>query len=166
LSEQFVCAICGKEHLGLPTDWAYKLPDELWAIPEPERKEVARFNNDLCEWGDRRFIRAVLEIPFTDQEGFFGWGAWAEVELPTYERYYALYDEDGSSEPQKAGSLANRLPAYAFDTLGHPVLIQFRDAAKRPSLILAADDFSALATEQRRGIDVRRYHEILDAIGA
>jgi hypothetical protein len=46
------------------------------------------------------------------------------------------------------------------------VLIQFRDAAKRPSLSLAAGDSSALASEQRRGIDARRYHEILDTIGA
>ena len=166
MADQFVCSICGNEHAGLPTDWAFKLPDEVWDIPEPKRSEVARFNNDLCEWGDRRFIRAVLEIPFADEYGFFGWGAWAEVDLPTYERYYALYEEDGSSESLKQGSLANELPAYAESTLRHPVFIQFRDATKRPLLSLAADDTSEFAAEQRQGIDAPRYHEILDAIGA
>lgn len=40
----FVCLICGKHHEGYTTDWAYKLPDEVWAIPESERSEQARFN--------------------------------------------------------------------------------------------------------------------------
>jgi hypothetical protein len=166
LADQFVCPICGKEHSGLPTDWAYKLPDEVWAIPEAERSHVARFNDDLCEWGDRRFIRCVLELPFTERDGSFGWGAWAEVELAVYERYNELYDEDAWGEPLKSGSLANNLPAYAENTVRHPVLIQFRDPTTRPSLQLPPDDTSSVATEQRQEIDARRYHEILDAIGA
>lgn len=103
-------------------------------------------------------------MPFTERDGFFGWGTWVEVELPVYEQYYELYDEDGSSEPLKRGSLANDLPAYAENTLGHPVLIQFRDATKRPSLHFSAADSSGLAVERREGMDGHRYHQICDQL--
>jgi hypothetical protein len=150
--------------VGLPTDWGFTLPDEVWAIPEPERQEHAQYNNDLCKFGERRFIRCVLEIPFTDSEGYFGWGAWAEVEQSVFERYLELYDEDGWGEPQQDGRLANELPCYDGGTFGRRLLVQFRDPTKRPSLHLSTDDESTLAVEQRQGIGSGRYHEIIDVI--
>jgi len=71
----FKCGICGENHEGLPTEWACNLPDEVWAIDEPEREERARFTSDLCQFGERYFIRCMLEVPFTHSEGTFGWGA-------------------------------------------------------------------------------------------
>lgn len=162
--ERYTCSICGQEHAGLVTDWAYTLPDEVWAIPEAERTEKARFNNDLCQFGDRNFIRCVLEVPFTEDDGYFGWGAWAEVDWPTFERYLELYDLDGSSEPTRTGMLANELPAYP-GSIGTPVSIQFRDPTTRPSLNLKPESQDHLALEQRNGIDDARYHEILGVIG-
>jgi hypothetical protein len=159
----FVCSICGKEHQGLTTDWAYKLPDVVWAIPERERSAVARFSDDLCQFGERRFIRCVLPVRFREADGAFGWGAWAEVAPAVFQRYLELYDQDGSAEPRHAGSLANGLPAYA-GSLGAAVLVQFRDATNRPTLHLPEGADSVLAREQRAGIDGARYHEILDLI--
>ena len=43
MAESFTCAICGKEHAGVPRDWGFTLPDELANIPELERSRVARF---------------------------------------------------------------------------------------------------------------------------
>jgi hypothetical protein len=165
LPDQFVCSICGKEHAGLPTDWAYTLPDDVWAIPEPERSEVAKFNKDLCQLGERYFIRCVLEVPFTDDDdGFFGWGAWAEVQWPVFERYLDIYEDDGTAEPVHAGTLANSLPAYS-ESKGLPVLIQFREATKRPSLHMRPDDSSALAIEQRNGMNLQRFHDVSANLG-
>ncbi|MBT2187091.1 DUF2199 domain-containing protein [Sphingobium nicotianae] len=164
MSDSFICSICGQEHIGLVTDWAYKLPHEVWAIPEAERSEKARFNNDLCQFDERNFIRCVLDMPFAEASGNFGWGVWAEVDWPTFERYLELYDEDGNSEPTHLGKLANALPAYS-GSLGTPVVIQFRDPSKRPSLYLKPGDESRLALEQRAGINEARYHEILNIIG-
>lgn len=164
MSDQFTCSTCGKDHRGLVTDWGYKLPDVVWEIPESERSEKARFNDDLCQFGERYFIRCVLYVPFTDSPGSFGWGAWAEVDWPTFERYLELYDEDGSSEPVHRGQLANALRAYP-GSLHAPLLIQFEESTKRPSLYLEPEDQSGLALEQRAGIDDARYHQILDVIG-
>jgi hypothetical protein len=159
MGEGYFCSICDEYHAGLLTDWAFKLPDIVWAIPEVERAEQARCTNDLCQFGERYFIRCVLYVPFTDEPGGFGWGAWAEVRWPTFERYLELYDKDGTLEPVHAGRLANHLPAYAA-SLDMRVLIQFNDPTKRPLLHLEAENESLLATEQRAGITEARYHEI------
>lgn len=158
----FICSICGQEHGGLPTDQAFTLPDDVWAISEPERSKEARFTNDLCQLGERYFIRGVLEIPFENSDRFFGWGIWAEVEWPTFERYLEMYEQDGFSEPMHKGVLANELRSYP-ESIGLPVLIQFRESTKRPSFHMA-DDNSAISDEQRDGINDARYHQILEAL--
>jgi len=78
-------------------------------------------------------MRCVLEIPFSDQDGFFGWGAWAEVEWSVFESYLEMYEREGCEEPLHKGTLANALSAYP-ESIGTPVLIQFRESTKRPSL--------------------------------
>jgi hypothetical protein len=160
VTAEFLCSTCGKLHEGLATDTGYTLPDVVWAIPEGERAEKAKFNADLCLLGERHFIRCVLDIPFTETKGQFGWGAWAEVDRPTFERYLELYDADGTGEPMKDGLLANDLPPYA-NSVGSPVAIQFRDPSQRPALFLLPTDNSLLAKEQRNGIDDQRWHEML-----
>ena len=164
MSEKYTCSICGDGHAGLLTDVAYKLPDAVWSIPEADRGEVARFNDDLCEFGERRFIRCVLEVPLSQSSDRFGWGAWAEVDRSTFDRYLDIFDEDATAEPRRDGVLANALPPYP-DSLGSPVIIAFRDPATRPSLFLTRRDESRLARDQRDGIDDGRYHDILAAIG-
>lgn len=163
MNDHFTCSICGERHEGLVTDWAYSLPDAVWAIPEAERTEKARFTSDLCQFGERYFIRCVLGVPFTEAEGKFGWGAWSEVDWPVFERYLEMYERDGSTEPVHRGTLANNLPGYE-SSFGAPVEIQFQGSTKRPSLNLPQDDKSQLASDQRDGIDNLRYHEIINLI--
>lgn len=57
--------------------------------------------------GDDYFIRCLLEIPFTDQPGYYGLGAWAQVEKRDFWKYLEFYDKDGSNEPPILGTLAN-----------------------------------------------------------
>lgn len=162
-SRYFKCSICGEDHEGLPTDCAYRLPDVVWAIPEADRNQQARFNSDLCQFGERYFIRCILAVPFKELPGEFRWGAWVEVKWPTFERYLQIYEEDGSSEPRHSALLSNDLVAYR-DSLDVSVLIQFREASKRPLVSLHGDDEILLAIEQREGITDSRYHEVLDII--
>jgi hypothetical protein len=162
MAEEFSCAICGGRHAGLSKDWGYGLPDEVWALPEEERDSQARFNDDLCQWGDRFFIRCILPMPLKGTDDYFGWGAWAEVDAEVFERYLELYDEDGREEPPAPGKLANKLEAYTNTSLGTRVLIQFQDPGERPTLTLPEGDKSRLAQEQREGVDAARHHEILE----
>jgi hypothetical protein len=161
MTKGYQCSICGTVHEGLVSDKAFKLPDVIWAIPEHERTEQARFTSDLCQWGERYFIRCILYIPFTQTEGTFGWGAWCEVEWPVFERYLDFFDADGNEEPPKSGKLANALPPYD-NSLGTDVEIQFRGPSERPTLHLLDFDNSDLAQDQRHGIDNVRWHAIVE----
>lgn len=164
MSAGFVCSICGEEHVGLPTDWAYRLPDEVWALPESRRQEESRYSDDLCQWGERFFMRCVLPTPLIGANDSFGWGAWAEVSREVFERYLEFYDKDGSAEPRLPGRLANALSAYA-GSMGAVVEIQLRDPKSRPELFLPATDQSLLAEEQRAGVDHARHQAILTLLG-
>ncbi len=160
----FVCAQCGNIHAGLPKDQGYTLPDDVWAIPEVERKQQADWSTDLCNMGDRYFLRATLEVPFADSDDCFVWGVWAEVDAPTFKRYVEIYDKDGSNEPPASGKLANQIPTYE-DATSERVTIVFGSPDERPKLTLASDSTYSLAIDQRRGIDRTRYHDILAAVG-
>lgn len=145
----------------LTLDWGFELPDEVWALSEGELGAEVRYNDDLCQWGDRAFIRCILPVPLKGADEYFGWGVWAEVEVEVFERYLDLYEADGREEPPHPAKLANRLPPYAGTTLGTRLLLQFQTPDERPTLILPEGDKSRLAQDQRDGIDAARHHEIL-----
>jgi hypothetical protein len=159
----FTCPQCGKTHEGLPTDRGYTLPDEVWAIPEPERAARAIWTVDLCQMGERYFIRCILRVPFTDRVGDFGWGLWVEVTQAVFGRYVALYDSDGSSEPPHPATIANQPPGYDR-TLGESVRVQFGRATDRPTIHFPAGATCRLALEQAHGIGAVRYHQLLESL--
>jgi hypothetical protein len=124
MNDTFVCSVCGQTHAGLQTDEAYGLPDDVWAIPQEERASRAKFDSDLCQYGERLFIRCLLPVPFAETDGYFGWGVWVEVEQIVFRRYLDLFEADGSDEPRHVGRLANSLSVYPGMS-GAKVLIQF-----------------------------------------
>jgi len=160
MKDHFVCGVCGETHAGLTTDWAYTLPDEVWALSDPEKATRAKYDSDLCRLDERYFVRGILPLPLIDGVGNFCWGAWAEIEPAAFFRYVELYETDGSNEPPCAGKLANDLSVYG-ETIGVPILVQFGDPTTRPTFTVVSDDNSLLAREQRQGIDTARHHEIV-----
>ncbi len=161
----FVCPQCKSTHEGLPSDYAFALPDDVWAIPEAERSKMARWQSDLCQLGERHFIRGLLPIRFLDTEGYFGWGLWVEVAWPVFERYLEIYNQDATNEPPAVGKLANRPSGYS-DIPYSPVIVSFGMAADRPMISFDSSVRNALAEEQRSGMSSERYHEILNGLGA
>lgn len=164
MTASFVCSACGKSHEGLPTDYGWTLPDEVWAIPAAERRDKAKFDADLCEFGQRFFMRCILRLPFTWRPKYYGWGVWVEVSESDFFRYIELYSEDGTSEPPIPGRIANAVPGYP-PTLGLPVLVQFQSSTSRPT-VTPLDRGHPLTVDHLDGIDDRRYHEILVSTGA
>jgi hypothetical protein len=159
-AESFVCSVCGQVHGGLSTDTAFTLPDVVWAIPEPERQQQAKWTSDLCQMGEQYFIRCLLPVSFTDQPGYYGWGVWAEVEWPVFKRYLDLYDADGSDEPLALGQISNEVAAYG-GTIGLPVCIQFGPSSQRPVLSFLEGEEHGFAREAASGMSSSRFHEIL-----
>ncbi|QSI78204.1 DUF2199 domain-containing protein [Niveibacterium microcysteis] len=162
--QSFLCSVCGKSHEGAPTDTAFALPDDVWALPEEQRSARAKWTSDLCQFGERYFIRCLLPVPFSDTSGYYGWGAWAEVEWPVFERYLAIYEVDATDEPEAKGLLANNIKEYGA-TLGLPVRIRFGISSQRPKLAFAQSESHALAREIQAGMPASRYHQILVSRG-
>jgi len=160
----FVCSSCGKEHSGLPTDRAFQLPDQVWSIPESERKDRAKWTSDLCQMGNDYFVRSFLPIPFRNRAGHFGWGVWVKVSWPVFQRYREIYDEDASDEPIAEGELANAL-SYDLPSVV-PVKLKFGMPSDRPHVFFSDEASHPLAKEFASGITDARYHEILASIGA
>ena len=164
-SATYVCETCGRTHSGLRTDSAFKLPDQVWAIPEVEREERAKWTSDLCQMGDSYFIRSFLPLPFKSREGHFGWGVWVKVSWPVFERYLQIYEQDATAEPKVDGELANHPAAYELPS-SVPVTLRFGTSSQRPVVEFPPEATHALALEQTLGIGEARYHEILISIGA
>ena len=161
--KSFVCSTCEDAHEGMPTDFGWKLPDEVWAIPEAERSTRAKFDSDRCQLGDRFFIRCILALPFTEQPGYYGWGVWVEILESDFWRYIELYEKDGRAEPAITGSIANAIPGYK-STVGLAVQVQLQDEKSRPS-VQFVDRGHPLAMEQQVGVSNQRYHDILASTG-
>lgn len=164
MTTSFLCGTCGELHEGLPTDRAWKLPDEVWALSEDEREARAKWTDDLCQLDERYFIRCVLKVPFRELEGYYGWGVWAEVAEKDFRRYLKLYSEDASGEPPVPGTLANAITQYGA-AVGLPVSVQLGNATSRPNLHVPLSTGHMLAVEQAAGMSNARYHDILASTG-
>jgi hypothetical protein len=163
--ETFVCRQCGAVHAGLPTDWGYKKPDVIHALKYIDEYLRVRSNKDFCTLDESRyFIRGVLQLPFLEQDGSFGWGIWVEVSRENHDLYIRNFNEDASSLPRFSGSIANSMPGYP-QTLAVGVQVQLGKPDKRPTLWLSGDSKHQLGSEQSDGLSSGRHHELLRACG-
>ena len=164
-STTYTCSTCGKEHEGLPSDWGFKLPDEVHALSYIERYKRAKYNADLCTLDEQRhFIRGVLPIPLVDQDDTFGWGIWAEVNRSTHDAYVEAFNSDAPEPAHRTGVLVNHVPGYS-ETSGLAVGIQFNAKGARPTFTFATGVVHGLAHEQLSGISQKRHHDILETLG-
>ena len=165
MSSSFKCATCGQEHSGLPFDYSFGLPDEVFELDFLSRYQRTRSNSDLCTLdGSRFFIRGLIPLPFLDSTDEFGWGIWVEVSRGDHDKYLGGYYEDLSGEPRFSGKLACSIPGYS-ETLGIDVEIAFGAKGQRPSFHVAASLPHALADDQHKGLTPARHHELLEAVG-
>ena len=163
--QSFICGTCGQEHPGLPTDYAFGLPDDVHALRYLERYTRSRSNADLCTLDEERFfIRGVLPVPFESSDEEFVWGLWVEVNREQHDLCVAGYYDDLSDNPRFAARLANTIPGYD-DTSDLSVEVQFHSGNDRPSFHFSPTASHQLAREQRDGISRERHHQILERVG-
>jgi hypothetical protein len=67
----------------------------------------------LCTLDDSRyFLRGCLPLYFTDREGRFTWGAWAEVSHDDHNFYVGQVLNETFKGRRLAGRIANAIPGY------------------------------------------------------
>ena len=160
--ETWVCGVCGETHSDLPHDFGWQLPDELWILPEKERQEKLEWSTDLAYHDGRWFVRGVLFVPINDGGRRWGWGIWAEIDETAMNIAYYNFTEDASDAPLQPGTIANKIPGFE-DSVGQQIIIRFGTADVRPLFFFPEDSQHPLAVEQREGISIERYHEILES---
>lgn len=161
----YVCSDCGEEHEGLPTDWGFKLPEKVFDLALLDKYQRTRTTADLCTLDESRFfIRGLLSIPFTYQEGHFSWGVWVEVDRQVHDFYLKNFNDDFALGTKAQGSLANVIPGFS-ELLGQSLEIEFQDSKTRPSFAFPRSSEHSMATDQREGIEFRRHHEFLELCG-
>ena len=161
----FICQTCGQRHEGLPTDFGFRLPDEVHELTYLDQYRRARRNSDLCTLDESRyFIRAVLPLPMPETDNEFRWGVWVEVSKPSHDLYVEKFDDAAEDEPRFPGIVVNAIPGYD-GTIGLSVDVQLGAEGERPALYFPAATTHALALEQRSGISRKRHHDILESTG-
>ena len=161
----YVCSDCGKEHEGLPTDWGFKLPDEVFELSLLEKYGRSRSNADLCTLDESRFfLRGLLSIPFAYREGEFSWGVWVEVDQAVHDFYVKNFNDDFSAGTKAKGRLANLIPGFP-ELMGEVLEIEFQDSRTRPAFTFQASATHPMSDDQREGIGASRHHEFLDLCG-
>ena len=165
MSTSFICETCGQQHSGLPIDYSFGLPDEVFELEYLARYNRSRSNNDLCTLDEAKyFVRGVIPIPFQDSDEEYCWGVWVQVSREDHDKYVRGYDDDLSAEPSFPGTLANDISGHG-GTLGLPVIARFGAPGKRPNYFLESSSAHPLARDQHQGINATRHHEMLEAVG-
>jgi hypothetical protein len=154
------CAICRKDHEGLP-DLGMKYPDPYLWVPESQRAERTTFTPDACtvrdDEGMHYFVRGVIYIPIRGTDDAWGIGAWVSQSQKNFARYVA----NETMEPT-LGWLTNRIESYAPTTYGLEAKLRFSDARTRPRIELEPGDHP-LVVEQRDGITLARAWQVVHA---
>src|SRR5258708_7318597 len=105
----WTCTCCGKSFDTLPMDYAFRGPDNWFALPEAERATRVKLSSDVCIIDDAEFyVRGCIEIPVTDRADVFVFGVWVSVSKESFRYIHEKWDAlIGDDEPPLFAWLCN-----------------------------------------------------------
>jgi hypothetical protein len=163
-SNSFKCGTCGKVHIGLPMDMAYKNPGGYFEVPAKERAARIYNNDDVCVIDDSKFyIRGILPIPIVDSDDEFRWGLWAKVEESDFKIYSEYWDGNIPEDlPPLNGHLSGEMKDYPESDMT-PIKIYLQSDNQRPFFKVLSND-SQLGIDQRKGITMEKVHSFVEPL--
>jgi hypothetical protein len=163
-SNSFKCGTCGKIHIGLPMDMAYKNPGGYFKIPAKERAARIYSTDDICVIDDTEFyIRGILPIPVVDSDDEFRWGLWARVEESDFIIYSNYWDGDiPVNLPAINGYLSGGMKDYPESDMT-PVEIHLQSDNQRPVFKVLPNE-SQLGIDQQKGITMEKVHSFVEPL--
>lgn len=162
MTEQRVCATCGRTHPASESELSFKLPDAVFDLAVEERESRCRISPDIVALDDLRFfIRGLLPLEVPGRMRTYNIGVWAEVSVDVFDRIHDLWNEaTQDQEPRMPARLANKLPFHP-NTVGLRVAVQLTGPRSRPEFHVEPVEHS-LYGEQSCGIDEHRAIEYSD----
>jgi hypothetical protein len=149
---RYKCGRCRSWHEGIPA-WHLEGPDEIIALPRPERaRRAKRFEDTYLLDGREFFALALLQVPVREAAAEpFVWGVWVALAPSDVERYLALYNDSArAGGEQFEGRLSNEIAQYP-GTRGMPIRVHLRAFPDRPTVELL-DPHNSLSERQRTGL--------------
>jgi hypothetical protein len=164
MTDQVVCATCGRAHPISDSELAFGLPDVVFDLSEDEREARCRISKEIVAMDDAAFfLRGLLPLKVLGRAQEYSLGVWLEVSPDVLDRIGELWsDPEQDQEPRMPGRLANKLPFHS-NTVGLFVGIQLTGPKTRPEFFLEPMEHS-LYVEQARGIDEHRAIEYSDPV--
>ncbi len=154
------CAWCGAPVPDPPLDYAYRLPDCVFALPEEERSP--RCSRDFAELDGRRFVRCLIPVPVEGGQEF-RYGIWIEVAPDTFERVVRAWNDPVQYRALAfAGRVANAFPPLGDRAVGAVVRLATRGDRSRPFVVDAND--GPLASLLRRGWTLAEHLAVASAL--
>ena len=156
---EFVCAVCGEVHKGMPAFHA-PAPVSYYLVPEAERAERCVLGTDDCIIDDDKFfVHGRIEIPIHGQSDPFVWGVWVSLSEASYYQWGENFEvEKRAHIGPFFGWLNTQLAPYP-DTVALKTRVHLRNDWLRPYIELEPTDHP-LAVEQREGMSAARAAEI------
>lgn len=153
------CSWCGAPLADPPLDYAYRLPDCVFALPAEQRSP--RCNEDFAELDERRFVRSLFPVPL-EGGAEFRYGVWIEVTPDEFDRVVGAWNDSVKYRGLEfRGQVANAFPPLGDRVLGVTVALATRDERSRPFVVHADDE--EVASLLRRGW-TRAEHVALAAV--
>ncbi|MDG1863531.1 MAG: DUF2199 domain-containing protein [Yoonia sp.] len=170
---EYICDACGETQNGAPS-FSFRFPPYYFDIPETERAERVRVNDDFCEidtpeGGTLFWMRVVIEAPIAGATEPFTWGVWVTQSAESFARYRDTFGQDQSADGS-FGWLTVDLPCYNRTAAGAVLEnlecdVQWGCTGQRPKAYLWESEHP-LAVDQRGGISWDRAVEIATVTNA
>jgi hypothetical protein len=159
----WACKICGIEHDDLPPCFGIEAP---WRalVPEEDFSERVELTNDQCIV-DRQsfFIRGHIEIPIHGHHETLAFSVWSSLSETSFAHMTSRWnDQDRANDPPYFGWLCSPISVYP-NALHLKLSVKSRAPGWCP-LYTVEDSQHALAADQRTGISIDRWHQLVHEI--
>ena len=152
------CVICGELHED-PPDIGFGKPDHWFDVPENEREQQIKADEDTCVIDDQDFfIRGVIEIRIHDHPEKFGFGVWVSLKRQHFQTYLENFHSDQIGP--FFGWLCTSIDYYDQPTLTLKTMVHFQGGQDRP-LVVLEPTLHPLAVAQREGITLEQAWKII-----
>ena len=149
---------------------AFMSPVYYHALPEEEKEQVAKLDEDFCEIHhpeeSNLFIRVVLLQQVVGHKEPLNYGLWVSLSEASYKDYQDNF-KNSNHEVGYFGWLSSRIPPYE-NTLAIPCNVYTRTGNDRPEIVPHEDHDHPFVHDYYKGISKqeaeRRIQEMMDNI--
>lgn len=157
------CKACGVEHEELPICFGVEAPWHA-LVPENEFSQRVELTKDQCVIDESIFfVRGHIEIPILEFPEPLSFSVWSSLSEASFLHMCERWDEaDRASDAPYFGWLCSQVAVYQ-DSIHLRLSVQTRPPGLTPLFSLEPTDHP-LAMNQRNGISIARWHELVHQI--